>query len=235
MKVPQFIGEMLAKYFRLEVEGIDNIPRKGRVLITPNHSGFSGLDAILLGHEIFKRTHRVPRILTHQLWFFSNLTANPANKLGFIEANMKNGLTLLNKNNLVVLFPEGEQGNFKPTSQKYRLQEFKRGFVRMALLTKTPIVPCVILGAEEANINLRKLNFAKYLLGSVLPLPLNVVPFPSKWKIKFLEPIELPFSEDAVNDTDLVHDIAADIKDRMQEELAKELSHRKFVYVKNIY
>lgn len=234
-QLPHFIADLLCKYFRLEVEGLDHIPRKGKALITPNHSGFSGLDALLLGHEVFQKTHRIPRILTHHLWFFSNFTAETANKFGFIEATMQNGLNLLNKNNLVVIFPEGEMGNFKASSNKYRLQEFKRGFVRMALTTQSPIVPCLIFGAEEANINLRQLKIAKYLLGSVLPLPLNVVPFPSKWKIKFLPPIDLPFAPDAVNDTELVHDIANDIKDKMQEEINKELAQRKFVYMKNLY
>jgi 1-acyl-sn-glycerol-3-phosphate acyltransferase len=40
--LPQFLGEILRKYFRLEVEGLENIPLRGPVIIAPNHSGFSG-------------------------------------------------------------------------------------------------------------------------------------------------------------------------------------------------
>jgi 1-acyl-sn-glycerol-3-phosphate acyltransferase len=233
--MPKFILEIVRKYFRLEVEGIENIPKKGRALLVPNHSGYSGFDATLLGYEIYNRIHRIPRILTHSLWFFTKATAIPAEKMGFIEATTDNGLKLLKKNNLVVIFPEGEQGNFKPTSHRYRLQEFKRGFVRMALATKAPIVPVLIIGAEETHINLRKLKFTKYLFGSVFPLPLNVIPLPAKWKIKFLEPIELPFHEDAINDNELVHEIAADIQEKMQVELSKELANRKYIFSDKIY
>ncbi len=233
--MPKFLMEIIRKYLRLKVEGIENIPKRGRVLLIPNHSGYSGFDAVLLGHEIFRRTKRIPRVLTHHLWFITETTSIPAQKLGFTEATTANGLNLLKKNNLVVLFPEGEKGNFKPTRHRYRLQEFRRGFVRMALQTQSPIVPVIIIGAEETHINLKQLKFTKYLVGSVLPLPLNVLPLPAKWKIKFLEPIHLPFKPDAANDSDLVHEIAADIQDRMQEEINKELAKRDYVFAKRIY
>jgi 1-acyl-sn-glycerol-3-phosphate acyltransferase len=228
--VPKLCLEIVRKYFRLEVEGLENIPKKGRALLTPNHSGYSGFDAIIMGNEIHNHLSRIPRVLTHHLWFFSKATAIPAQKMGFIEATTQNGLKFLEKNNLVVLFPEGENGNFKPTAHRYRLQEFRRGFVRMALMTQSPIVPVLIIGAEETHINLRKLKFTKYLIGSVLPLPLNIIPLPAKWKIKFLEPIHLPYKPDAVNDTELVHEIADEIRDTMQTALNKELSQRKSVY-----
>lgn len=233
--LPKLLMEIIRKYLRLKVEGVENIPRKGRVLLIPNHSGYSGFDAVLLGHEIYHRTKRIPRVLTHHLWFITETTSVPAKKLGFIEATMANGLKLLKKNNLVVLFPEGEKGNFKATKHRYRLQEFRRGFVRMALETQSPIVPVIIIGAEETHINLKQLKFTKYLVGSVLPLPLNVLPLPAKWKIKFLEPIHLPFKPEAANDKDLVHEIAADIQERMQEEINKELAKREYVYVGGVY
>ena len=228
--LPNFLLEILSNYFRLEVEGLENIPRRGRVLITPNHSGFTGFDALVLAHEIVKGTKRIPRVLTHHLWFLTKTTAIPANKLGLIEATRKNGVSHLKKNHVVVLFPEGEYGNFKPSSKKYILQEFKRGFVRMALETKSPIVPTVILGAEETNINLRTLKFAKYLRGPILPLPLNILPLPARWKVIFMEPIYLPYKPAAANDTDLVHEIASDIREQIQRRVNQELRERKSIY-----
>ncbi|MGZ3771609.1 MAG: lysophospholipid acyltransferase family protein, partial [Bdellovibrio sp.] len=43
--LPRFLLEILRKYFRMEIEGVENIPRRGAVVIAPNHSGFSGFDA----------------------------------------------------------------------------------------------------------------------------------------------------------------------------------------------
>ena len=227
---PHFVMEIARKYFRLQVEGTENIPHRGPALIAPNHSGYSGFDAMLLSHEIFKSTGRIPRVLTHHLWFLSPATAIPAEKIGFIEANMANGLAQLQKNNLVVLFPEGEYGNFKPTSKRYHLQEFKRGFIRMALEKQCPIIPTLILGAEETHINLAQLKFTKYLRGLVLPLPLNVIPLPAKWRIKFLPPIHLPYQPSAANDRELVAEIAQDIREQMQAAISEEVSRRGSIF-----
>jgi 1-acyl-sn-glycerol-3-phosphate acyltransferase len=229
--VPHFLGEIAKKYFRLEIEGIENIPRRGPALITPNHSGYAGIDAFLLAHEISKATHRVPRVLAHHLWFLTKATSIPAEKSGLIEATMENGLQALKKNNLVALFPEGEYGNFKPSSKRYQLQEFKRGFVRLALMRQCPIVPTIILGAEETHINLASLKFTKYLRGVVLPLPLNVIPLPAKWKIIFLEPILLPYNAEAANDRELVREISQDIRERMQFAISEELKKRGSIFL----
>lgn len=229
--LPHFFLELMKTYFRVQVEGGDKLPRRGKALITPNHSGVSGFDAMVLHHEIMRAAGRYPRVLTHHLWFLNKTTAIPANKLGFIEATTENGLQALKKNQIVVLFPEGEYGNFKPSSKAYQLQEFKRGFVRMALLTGAPIVPTLILGAEETHVNLSRLKLTRFLRGVVLPLPLNLIPLPSRWKIIFLDPILLPYEPQAADDRELVREIASDIRDKMQERLNAELKKRDSIFL----
>ncbi|MNJ96643.1 2-acyl-glycerophospho-ethanolamine acyltransferase [compost metagenome] len=224
--MPRLLLEIMRKYFRLEVEGAENIPRRGSVIIAPNHSGYSGFDAFLLGHVIQTEAKRIPRVLTHHFWFLTDSTAIPAQKMGFTEATYENGINALKKGNAIVLFPEGEQGNFKPTTKRYQLQEFKRGFIRMALETQSPIVPAVVIGAEETHINLKQLKFTKFLRGSVIPLPLNVIPLPAKWRIRFLEPIYLPYKPEALNDADLVHEIAAEIQEKLQQAIQEDMKKR---------
>ncbi|MGE0631029.1 MAG: lysophospholipid acyltransferase family protein [Pseudobdellovibrionaceae bacterium] len=228
--MPHLMMEILRKYFRLQVEGAENIPKKGAAMITPNHSGYSGFDAMILSHQIYTLSKRIPRVMTHHFWFLTETTALPAQKLGFVEASTENGMNLLKKNNLVVLFPEGEAGNFKPTHEAYALKEFKRGFVRMALRNQCPIVPVVIIGAEETHINLSQLKFTKYLRGTIIPLPLNIIPLPVKWRIRFLPPIYLPYKPEAADDAELVHEIAADVRGRMQQAIKEELKKRDSVF-----
>lgn len=220
---PYFFTELASKYFRVEVVGAEHLPRRGPALICPNHSGVSGFDGMVLHHEILKACGRYPRVLTHKLWFVNKTTAVPARRFGFYEASLNNGISALNKKQLVVLFPEGEQGNFKPSSKAYQLQEFRRGFVRMALETGTPIIPTLILGAEETHINLSQLKLTKYVRGLILPLPLNIIPLPSKWRIVFLEPIQLPHPKSKVKDRKLVLKIADDFRKMMQKRLNEEL------------
>ncbi|HMN67065.1 MAG TPA: lysophospholipid acyltransferase family protein [Bdellovibrionales bacterium] len=229
--LPHFFLELMKTYFRVQVEGGANIPKRGPALILPNHSGVSGFDAMVLQHEITRASGRYPRVLTHHLWFLTKTTAIPARKLGFIEATTENGLIALRKKQLVMLFPEGEYGNFKPSSKAYQLQEFKRGFVRMALETQSPIVPTLILGAEETHVNLSRLKLTKFLRGVILPLPLNVIPLPSKWKIIFMEPIHLPYERKAAHDCELVKELAEEIQERMQDRLNEELAKRDSVFI----
>lgn len=229
--VPQYLGNLMTKYFRIEVEGIENLPQTGPALIASNHSGFTGLDAFLLCHHIIENTKRVPRVLIHHLWFVSPTTARLSQRMGFIEANYENGIKTLKRNKLVIIFPEGEDGNFKPTINRYQLQPFRKGMVRMALETGCPIVPTLVIGAEESNINLAQLNLGKYLPGVKIPIPLNVVPLPARWKIKFLPPVKLSRGPEALNDVTFLRHTSQDLQDYMQIELDKEINARKFIFV----
>lgn len=225
--LPNLFVDALHHYFRIEIEGIENIPKKGAAIIAPNHSGFAGLDALILAREINKNLNRIPRVLTHKFWFLSKFTAESAQKIGFIEASMKNALDQLKKNNLVLIFPEGENGNFKSTFKKYHLQEFRRGFIRMAIEAQCPVVPTLVIGAEESNFNLKKIRiFGK----QVLPIPLNLIPFPAKWKIIFLEPIHLPYKKEYLDDFEAIEELASEIRENMQQALSQEVSRRKSVF-----
>lgn len=229
--LPRFIMELMRKYFRMEVEGIENLPKTGGCIIAPNHSGYAGFDAFCLKNEIYKAIGRSAKVMTHHFWFLTQTTSIPANKVGFVDATTKNGIELLKKEEMIVLFPEGEYGNFKPTSRAYKLQEFKRGFVRLAVYTGAPIIPTIVLGAEETHINLKELKFTKFLRGAVLPLPLNILPLPARWKIIFLKPIYLPYKSESAKDSELMREVADDIRERLQMAIRKELAKRKSVFL----
>ena len=208
-------------------EGQENIPQNGAAIIAPNHSGFSGFDALILGHLIYKSSGRIARILTHKLWFASTWTSVPMKKLGFVKATREKGHEVLEKDLLLILFPEGEQGNFKPTNKRYHLQEFKKGFIRLAIKNQCPIVPTLILGAEETHINLAQFKMQKKFL---MPIPLNILPLPARWRIIFMDPIPLPYKPEQAEDRELVNELCEEIREKMQQKLSLEVSKRKHLY-----
>jgi hypothetical protein len=63
-----------------------------------------------------------------------------------------------------------------------------------------------------------------------LPLPLNLIPLPSKWKIKFFKPIYLPYKPSAIDDSELMREIAEDIREKIQDEIRRELRRRTDVF-----
>ncbi len=223
--------KLLRVYFRLEVEGIENIPKKGKAIISPNHSGYSGFDAVLLGHVVLKYRRRIPRILAHRAFFdLSSRVREVSESFGLRKASIGGGAEILKKNRLIVLFPEGESGNFKSSRKAYLLKPFHTGFVRMALESEAPIIPCVIIGAEETHLNLGNINLSKVIKGLRIPLPLNVLPLPAKWRIVFLKPIPI---QDLVRNPDSEKQIAAaarKIQTITQKAVRQELKRRPYVY-----
>ena len=70
------------------------------------------------------------------------------------------------RSTLVGVWPEGFKGIGKPFSERYKLQRFGRGgFVSAALRTRTPDLPCAIVGAEEIYPILGNVKTLARLLG----------------------------------------------------------------------
>jgi 1-acyl-sn-glycerol-3-phosphate acyltransferase len=173
----------------------------------------------------------VPKIIAHKLWFLSPEISVHAHKLSLVPATYDNGLHILNTGNPLILFPEGEEGNFKPTRYRYRLRQFRRGFVRLALQTGVPIIPAVVIGAEETHITLSQIRWAKELFGIIIPVPLNVIPLPAKWKIKFLKPIHLPQDPQAAQDVRKVSRLSHHIRLELQRAMNIQLKRRKKIFL----
>jgi len=229
--LPNFLLEIFQKYLRVTTEGTEHIPKTGPCIVIGNHSGYMGFDALMLGHQIHLATQRVPRIIAHKLWFLHPKISVHAKKLGLVAANLENGLKVLERKQPLLLFPEGEEGNFKLTKYRYRLRKFRRGFVRLALQTGAPIVPSIVIGAEETHITIKQIRWAKELLGIIIPVPLNVIPLPAKWYIKFFKPIYLKKDPTKADDLEYVTKISRQIRLKIQRDIHRELKRRKYIFL----
>jgi 1-acyl-sn-glycerol-3-phosphate acyltransferase len=224
---------LLKTYFRLEVEGLEYLPKTGeKGLVCPNHSGYAGTDAVLLAHLIREQTGRRPRILAHRAFFdFSNTLRSVSESFGLHKASIENGLAIQKRKHLLILFPEGEKGNFKSTALRYRLQEFKTGFLRIAIQSSAPIIPCVIIGAEESHLNLGNIDLTKFAKGMRIPLPIMMLPLPAKWKIKFLPPIDTSnFDKSILDDAEQMKKLARKIHHQIQRAIFEELRNREYIF-----
>ncbi|WP_020579498.1 lysophospholipid acyltransferase family protein [Actinopolymorpha alba] len=219
-------------WFRVEVRGIENIPEVGGALIVANHSGTLPLDG-LMTHLAVHDTHpnrRHVRMLGADLVFRMPFISELARKGGTTLACNEDAERLLTSGELVAVFPEGYKGLGKPFSERYKLQRFGRGgFVAAALRTGVPIVPCSIVGAEEAYPLLGNVEPLARLLGvPYLPItptlpwlgPLGLIPLPSKWIIAFGEPVSTEaYDSDAAEDPMLVFDLTDQVRETIQHTL----------------
>lgn len=225
--LPHAFLDWLRGYTRLECEGLENIPKTGPALIVPNHSGVLGWDSFAVQNEIIKYRKRIPRTMSHNFWHENEFFSYLSDRMGFIPQDFKRAIRVLRNNNLLLIFPEAEHGNFKPSTQMYQLVDFNPGFVSLAIMARAPIIPACVIGAEEAHLNLGTLDWTEKYIGAKLPLPVNLIPLPVQWKLIFLEPVRLDrYGRKDAKNIRFLEEVAQNIRLRVQQRINKELVKR---------
>lgn len=219
-------------YFRVEAFGIENIPQ-GRALLISNHSGQLPFDGAMIGAAMLvePQTPRMVRSMVEK-WVPSLPYASTVfARLGQVVGTPENCRRLLQQGEAILVFPEGVRGISKLYRDRYRLQEFGNGFMRLALETNTPIVPVGVVGAEEQAPALADLKGVARLFGmpslpitpTGLPLPL-----PVKYRIYFGEPMTFSGSADD-EDAEIARNVDR-VKEMIQSLLNQGLRDRKGIF-----
>ncbi len=230
-------------WFRVQVDGIENIPESEAALIVANHAGVVALDGLMVQLAVHDRhpKQRALRLLAADLVFRTPIMGGLARKAGHTRACPADAERLLRAGELVGVFPEGFRGVGKPYSQRYKLQRFGRGgFASTAMKTGVPIIPCSIVGSEEIYPKLADLKPLARLLGlpyfPVTPLfphlgLLGGIPLPSKWYIEFGEPITTgAYEPETANDPATRFEITDRVRATIQQTLYKRLTTRRNLF-----
>lgn len=219
-------------YFRVETRGLEQVP-PGRVLLVANHSGQLPLDGAMIGVALLTEG-KPPRAIRSMVdkWvpslpFVSTVFA----RMGQIVGTQENCRRLLEGDEAILVFPEGVKAITKPFRQRYQLQRFGLGFMRLALATGSPIVPVSVIGAEEqapALIDVKPV--AKALGFPAFPLtPWGLpLPLPTKYHLAFGAPMRFEGRADD-DDSELEKRVAV-VKERLQGMLKEGLSSRKGIF-----
>jgi 1-acyl-sn-glycerol-3-phosphate acyltransferase len=148
---------------------------------------------------------------------------------------------LLERDELVLVFPEGVKGTGKPFKDRYRLRRFGRGgFVATAIRSGAPIIPVSVVGSEEIYPMVADLAPVAKAIGlPYLPItpffpwlgPLGLIPLPSKWLIKFHPAVHVEeHPPEAADDRTLVMSIADEIRNTIQEGVYANLKMRRGMF-----
>ncbi|HEY6459221.1 MAG TPA: lysophospholipid acyltransferase family protein [Polyangiaceae bacterium] len=242
-KVLPLFEFLYEKYFRVEVHGAEHVPDEGRCLLVANHSGTLPFDGIMLRLAV-RREHprrREVRWLAEDAIFHFPFLGSFTHRVGAVRACQENAERLLGHAALVAVFPEGMKGIGKLFRDRYKLQRFGRGgFVKLGLRTRTPVVPVAIIGAEETNPMISRIEYLTRAMGipylpvtPTFPLlgPLGLLPAPTKWKIFFGEPVDLDgYGAEAAEDEVLVGRLNEQIRGQIQQTLDRALRDRRSVW-----
>lgn len=222
-------------YFRTEVHGLENVPAAGRVLLIANHSGQLPFDGLVISTALFldAQPPRVTRSMIERFVPRVPFASYLLGRWGQITGTPENCRRLLEDEECILVFPEGARGIAKPFSQRYQLQDFGLGFMRLALETGTPIVPVAVVGAEEQAPAIDLKPLAR-LLGTpafpIVPYPpfVPLLPLPVKYRLYFGEPMR--FEGDPDDDDEVLSEMARTVKHRIQSMLHLGLRERKGVF-----
>lgn len=130
----------LKVYHRYSVAGLENIPLRSRGIIVVNHS-FATYDICMLIHSIQRYTGRFPRPLVDRLFAKIPPLRILSQRLGCVPGDPERAQELLAENQLIMVAPGGMGEAIRPYTEKYQLKwSDKRGFVRLAIDSNTPIL-----------------------------------------------------------------------------------------------
>ncbi|WP_459548207.1 lysophospholipid acyltransferase family protein [Nocardia sp. X0981] len=231
-------------WFRVQVNGMENIPEAGGALIVVNHAGTVPLDGLMLQLAVHDHhpKQRALRLLAADLVFEVPMLGALARKAGHTLACRPDAERLLRSGELTGVFPEGFKGVGKQYADRYKLQRFGRGgFVAAAVRTGVPIIPCSIVGSEEIYPKLADLKPLARLLGlpyfPVTPTfphlgPLGAIPLPSKWYIEFGTPISTAdYQTEDADDPMLMFEVTDQVRETIQQTLYKLLIKRRNTFM----
>lgn len=147
-----FIGPILKAIWRPWVVGRENIPKSGAAILASNHLSF--IDSIFLPLMIDRRLSFLAKSeyftkpgisgwLTKV--FFKGTGQLPIDRSGgkASEASLNTGLRVLGAQELLGIYPEGTRS---PDGKLYR---GRTGIARMALESKVPVIPVVMVNTGK--------------------------------------------------------------------------------------
>lgn len=239
---------MYYHYYHVTTDGWEHVPDSGRMLVVGSHNGgLASPDMFMLMYDWFCRygTDRLAYGLAHpSVWKHFGPIARLAAQSGAVIAHPKMAMAALHKDAAVLVYPGGAEDVFRTYDRRHQIHlAGRKGFIKIALRERAPIIPVVSIGAHEDPIVLADFYpFFKelhergmpWLFGIdpiVLPVylglpwgiafgPLPNIPLPRKMHIRICPPISFDrYGRNAANDRDYVDLCYALVERQMQAEL----------------
>jgi 1-acyl-sn-glycerol-3-phosphate acyltransferase len=231
-------------YWRVETTGVENVPANGRALLVSNHAGVLPWDGTMIKTAVFaEHPHpRHVRALVASLFLGMPVLSWFLRRTGQTVGHPDDTRRLLERDELVLVFPEGVRGTGKNFKDRYRLRRFGRGgFVATAIRSRAPIIPVSVVGSEEIYPMVADVApLARFMGLPYFPLtpfwpwlgPLGMIPLPSKWRIQFHAPIHVEDNPpEAAEDQNLVMALADEVRDTIQQGIYDNLKLRRGVFL----
>lgn len=218
-----------AKRWRVEVVGVEHVPR-GRALLVGNHA-FGFWDLALAIARVRAETGRRVWVLGEHLWWRVPFVRKIASAIGIVDGTRENADALLAAEELVLVLPGGLREAMKPRELRYRLLWGRRyGFVRTAVRNGAPIVPLACVGGDD----LFDLVGDAFARGRRLKLKIPIprpsyalpVPHPAPIRVVIGEPIDAAARTTGREDEASLRSVRREVEGALHEMIEVELARR---------
>lgn len=133
---------LLSLVYKVEIEGMENIPKEGRAIVSSNH--FSLMDPILIGAFLPRKVNYMAKeeLFSNRLFtlILNKLGVFPVKRGGADIGAIRTALRILNSGEVMGIFPEGTR------SKTGEMLEAKPGAAMIATRSKSPLIPMAIIG-----------------------------------------------------------------------------------------
>ena len=132
--------------WRLRIDGVERLPRKGGMLLAANHQSY--MDPVFVGLRLQQELHFMARKSLFRNPLFGGLlrflNAFEVNRDSADLNAVRRAIGLLRGGNTLLVFPEGTR------TRNGKIGELKAGISLLAGRADVPVVPVLIEGAFEA-------------------------------------------------------------------------------------
>ncbi len=157
-KISPFLEGLYQHYFRCDFSGWENIPER-KALFVGNHNGLLTFEVLMLFHAWWKRYGLSKRALglAHGIALNNPLFRWLTPRIGAVPADPELAYEALARDYSLLVYPGGEKESFRPYKDRKKIDFYgRKGFIRLALKAKVPIVPIVSVGAHESYVILHR-------------------------------------------------------------------------------
>jgi 1-acyl-sn-glycerol-3-phosphate acyltransferase len=244
-----FWNPLVDYWFRMEVEGWDNIPEPPALLVGV-HSGAPFVwDAWAVGVHWWRRFggERPLHGTAHDALMAAPLIGRYFRRMGVLPAAPDSMASALAAGHDVALWPGGEVDSLRPwTKRDEAVLAGRKGFVRLAINSRVPIVPISTVGGPDSMpvlatgrrlakllqldkvARLKMFPIALSAPWGVSPALLPEIPLPTKIRTAFQEPIELEHDPERAEDEDYVEAKYQEVRGSIQRGMDALARRRRF-------
>ena len=168
-----------------------------------------------------------------------NACAKITARFGALRAGQEGAAQALRAGHLVLVYPGSDFDSTRPFRDRHRIElGGRKGFLKLALRERSPIIPVVSAGTHEQFIVLARGDRLAKLLGlkklfrvEVMPIALSVpwgitsgfmpyLPLPAQTTIQFAEPISWPdIAPEQAEDPEVLDRCYREVEARLQRAL----------------